>query len=251
MRDAFARGLGLHVAVAQHALAVLELGLGRYEAALSAARDACEHTGLTPLSPALPDLVEAAVRSGERELAVAAAADLANRVRPSGTDWALGMLARSRALVSERTDAEPLYLEAIERLRRCRVSPELARAHLVYGEWLRRERRRREAREELRTARDMFVFMGAKAFAERARVELTATGEHAPPRAGKAAASLTAQELQIALLARDGASNADIAARLYISPRTVEYHLHKVFRKLDVSSRTHLAGVLPEPERTT
>jgi DNA-binding CsgD family transcriptional regulator len=248
MRDAFARGLGLHVAAAHHALALLELGLGRYEAALSAVREAREHTGPTPLSGILPDLVEAAVRSGEREVAVEAAGELATRVRPSGTDWALGVLARSRALVDAGAGAELHYREAIERLRRCRVAPDLARAHLLYGEWLRRERRRREAREELRTARDMFVFMGAQAFAERARVELAATGEQTAVRSGDGIASLTAQELQIAQLARDGASNADIAARLFISPRTVEYHLHKVFRKLDVSSRTQLGRALPEPE---
>ena len=250
MRDAFARELGLHVAFGHLAVAILELGLGAYEAALSAARAAHEEPGLCVATSALPELIEAAVRSGERELAVTAVGQLSERANASGTHWALGTLARSRALLEAGGRADELYREAIERLRRSRAAPQLARAHLVYGEWLRRERRRREAREQLRTARDMFVFMGAQAFAERARVELTATGEHAPPRAGKAAASLTAQELQIALLARDGASNADIAARLYISPRTVEYHLHKVFRKLDVSSRTQLARVLPEPERT-
>jgi len=249
MRKAFARNLGMQVAVAQHALAVLELGLGRYEAALAAARDACEGSSLYVVTATLPDLIEAAVRSGERELASAAVARLSERTIPAGTHWALGTLTRSRALVVEGSDAERLYEDAIEHLRRSRVAPALARAHLVYGEWLRRARRRREAREELQTARDMFVFMGAQAFAERARVELAATGAHSVRRDGRTPEPpLTAQESHIARLARDGASNAEIAAELFISARTVEYHLHKVFRKLDVSSRTQLARVLSETD---
>jgi DNA-binding CsgD family transcriptional regulator len=249
MRQAFARNLGMQVAVAQHALAVLELGLGRYEAALAAARDACEGSSLYVVTATLPDLIEAAVRSGERELASAAVARLSERTIPAGTHWALGTLTRSRALVVEGSDAERLYEDAIEHLRRSRVAPALARAHLVYGEWLRRARRRREAREELQTARDMFVFMGAQAFAERARVELAATGAHSVRRDGRTPEPpLTAQESHIARLARDGASNAEIAAELFISARTVEYHLHKVFRKLDVSSRTQLARVLSETD---
>jgi len=249
MRKAFARNLGMQVAVAQHALAVLELGLGRYEAALGAARDACEGSSLYVVTATLPDLIEAAVRSGERELASAAVARLSERTIPAGTHWALGTLTRSRALVVEGSDAERLYEDAIEHLRRSRVAPALARAHLVYGEWLRRARRRREAREELQTARDMFVFMGAQAFAERARVELAATGAHSVRRDGRTPEPpLTAQESHIARLARDGASNAEIAAELFISARTVEYHLHKVFRKLDVSSRTQLARVLSETD---
>jgi DNA-binding CsgD family transcriptional regulator len=197
---------------------------------------------------ALPELIEAAVRSGERELAVTAVGRLSERANASGTHWALGTLARSRALLEAGGRAEELYREAIERLRRSRAAPQLARAHLVYGEWLRRERRRREAREQLRTARDMFVFIGAQAFAERARGELTATGEHARRRSEAPEDLLTEQEARIARLVCEGATNAAIAAQLFISTRTVEYHLHKAFRKLGVSSRTQLARVMLESD---
>ena len=247
MREAFSRDLGLHVAVARYAIAVLEIGLGHYEGALTAAREASEDRALFVVSAALPELVEAAARTGEREVAVSAAGRLSERTLPSGTDWALGVLARSRALLEEGPQAERLYQDAIEHLRRSRAAPQLARAHLVYGEWLRRERRRREAREQLRTARDMFVFMGAQAFGERARAELTATGEQAGRRPVEASPDLlTPQEERIARLVGGGASNAEIAAQMFLSPRTVEYHLHKVFRKLGVSSRTQLARALLE-----
>ena len=178
----------------------------------------------------------------------------------AGTDWALGVQARSRALVSEDEAAEALYREAIERLGRTRVRVELARAHLVYGEWLRRERRRVDAREQLRTAYEMLSEMGAEAFAERARRELAATGETARKRTDETRDELTAQEAQIARLARDGRTNPEIGAELFISPRTVEYHLRKVFTKLDISSRQELGAALPRltlrrwclssPERT-
>jgi DNA-binding CsgD family transcriptional regulator len=247
MREAFERELGLDVAVAQYAIAVLEIGLGRYEAALTVVREVCEEERLLVVTSALPELVEAAARIGERQLAVDAVRRLSERTLTSGTNWALGTLARARALVEEGENAEDLYREAVEHLRRCRAAPQLARAHLVYGEWLRRERRRREAREQLRTARDMFIFMGAQAFAERARMELAATGEQAARRAEEASADLlTPQEARIAQAVADGASNAEVAAQLFISPRTVEYHLHKVFRKLGVSSRTQLARALRE-----
>lgn len=247
MREAFARGQGLYVALAHHATAILEIGLGRYEAALTAAKEACEEPGLYVITSTLPDLVEAAVRSGARDAAVSAVGRLAERARPCGRDWGLGILARSRALLEDGSKAETLYEESIDRLRRSRAAPQLARAHLLYGEWLRRERRRREAREQLTTARDMFVFMGAQAFAERARTELAATGERASRRlADGPVEELTNQEARIAELVREGASNAEIATKLYISPRTVEYHLHKVFRKLGVSSRTQLALVVVE-----
>jgi DNA-binding CsgD family transcriptional regulator len=258
MREAFARDRGLRVSAVHYALTLLETGLGRYEAALSAARDACEEPGLWIVTATLPELIEAAARSGEREVAAVALGTLRDRAIPAGSHWALGLLARSRALLAEGADADRLFADAIEHLRRSRIAPELARAHLLYGEWLRRERRRREAREELRTARDMFVFIGAQAFAARARRELAATGEHALRRADGGAGTdvvveelLTPQELRIAYLARDGVSNADIAAELFISARTVEYHLHKVFRKLEVASRTQLARVLPEVEHHT
>jgi DNA-binding CsgD family transcriptional regulator len=247
MREAFARERGLHVAFAHFAIAVLEVGLGRYEQALTAARAACDEAGLFVLTPALPELIEAAVRAGERQVAVAGVAQLSERARGSATNWALGMLARSRALLEDGAPAEELYREAIDRLRGSRAAPQLARAHLLYGEWLRRERRRREAREQLRTARDMFIFMGAHAFAARARDELTATGEHARRRVvGAPADLLTAQEARIARLVCEGATNAAIGAQLFISHRTVEYHLHKAFRKLGVSSRTQLARLMLE-----
>jgi DNA-binding CsgD family transcriptional regulator len=250
-RDAFAHERGLHVAFAHFAIAVLEVGLGQYEAGLSAARAACDEAGPFILTPALPELIEAAVRAGERQAAVAAVAQLSERAVGSATNWALGTLARSRALLQDGAPAEELYREAIDRLRASRAAPQLARAHLLYGEWLRRERRRREAREQLRTARDMFIFMGAHAFAERARQELTATGEHARRRLVDAPADLlTAQEARIAGLVCEGATNAAIAAQLIISPRTVEYHLHKVFRKLGVSSRTQLARLMLESDPT-
>jgi DNA-binding CsgD family transcriptional regulator len=247
MREAFAGERGLHVALAHFAIAVLEVGLGRYEAALTAARAACDEAGLFVLTPALPELIEAAVRAGERQAGVAAVARLAERAGGSATNWALGTLARSRALLEDGAPAEELYREAIDRLRASRAAPQLARAHLLYGEWLRRERRRREAREQLRTARDMFIFMGAHAFAKRARDELIATGEHARRRLVDAPADLlTAQEARIAGLVCEGATNAAIGAQLFISPRTVEYHLHKVFRKLGVGSRTQLARLMLE-----
>ena len=163
----------------------------------------------------------------------------------AGTEWALGVQARSKALLNGGEVAERLYCEAIDLLGRTRVELELARAHLLYGEWLRRDRRRVDAREQLRRAREMFMAMGAEAFAARAGRELLATGETARKRTHETRDDLTAQETQIAQLARDGLSNAEIGARLFISPRTVEYHLHKVFTKLGITSREHLDRVLP------
>ena len=163
----------------------------------------------------------------------------------SGTDWALGVQARSHALLSEGEEAEDLYREAIGRLGRTRVRTELARAHLLYGEWLRRERRRADAREQLRTAHRMLEAMGMEAFAERARRELRATGETARKRTVATMVELTAQEAQIARLARDGLSNPEIGTRLFLSPRTVQYHLRNVFTKLGISSRGQLYRVIP------
>jgi len=240
-----ARGLGSYVTFAKYAIAVLEISLGNYWAALTQAREACEDEGVYMATAALPELVEAAVRSGDREIASLALRRLSERTVPSGTDWALGTLARSRALLAEGPEADPLYQEAIEHLERTRVAPHLARTHLAYGEWLRRMRRRRDSRNQLSTALDMFVSMGSQAFAERARVELTATGEHVRRRTAETVDVLTPQEARIARLAGDGASNPEIAAQLFISPRTVEYHLSKVFRKLGVSSRTQLARIMP------
>jgi DNA-binding CsgD family transcriptional regulator len=187
------------------------------------------------------------VRSGHDDVAADALRRLAERTTPSGTDWARGIEARSRALLSEGEAAERLYLESIESLGNTRIRTELARAHLLYGEWLRRERRRVDARAQLRIAHEMFDAMGMAAFAERARRELQATGETARKRSvGTGDQELTAQESQIARMARDGLSNPDIAARLFISARTVEYHLRKVFTKLSVSSRSQLDRVLPD-----
>jgi DNA-binding CsgD family transcriptional regulator len=201
---------------------------------------------VTP-SWATAELVEAAVRSGHNDVAADALRRLAETTTSSGTDWALGVEARSRALLSDGDTAERLYLESIERLGRTRVRTELARAHLLYGEWLRREHRRVDARAQLRIAHDMLESMGMEAFAERASRELQATGETARKRTVVTGdTQLTAQESQIAKMARDGLSNPEIAARLFISARTVEYHLRKVFTKLGVSSRSRLDRVLPD-----
>ena len=193
------------------------------------------------------ELIEAAVRSGKAELAVAALVRLSQTTAAGGTDWALGIEARSRALLSDNETAERLYREAIERLQRTRVRVELARAHLLYGEWLRRERRRLDAREQLRRAHELFTEFGMEAFAERARVELGATGEHARRRTVETRDDLTPQEAQISRLAAEGATNQEIAAQLFISPSTVDYHLRKAFRKLGVKSRHQLKQRLLEP----
>jgi DNA-binding CsgD family transcriptional regulator len=174
------------------------------------------------------------------ERAAQALERLSDTTRASATDWGLGIEARSRALLSDQEAAERLYREAIERLARTRLRVELARAHLLYGEWLRRERRRLDAREQLRIAHELFSEFGMEAFAERARVELEATGEHARKRTVETRDDLTPQEAQISRLAADGATNQEIAAQLFISPSTVDYHLRKAFRKLGVKSRHQL-----------
>jgi DNA-binding CsgD family transcriptional regulator len=242
------RGEGIGIAIAECANAVLNNGLGSYETAMQAAQraSACSVELVVPGWAAV-ELVEAAVRSGHNDVAADALRRLAERTTPSGTDWALGVEARSRALVSDGDAAERLYLESIELLGNTRIRTELARAHLLYGEWLRRERRRIDARAQLRIAHEMFGAMGTVAFAERARRELRATGETARKRSvATGDTQLTAQEAQVARMARDGLSNPDIAARLFISARTVEYHLRKVFTKLSVSSRSQLDRVLPD-----
>ena len=221
--------------------ALLYNGLGRYEEALAAAQKAVEDSLAVRLSTwGLVELIEAAVRSGKTEVAVDGLGRLSEMTAASGTDWALGVEARSRALLSDGDAAEPLYRQAIERLERTRVRVELARAHILYGEWLRRERRRVEARGQLRTAHALFTEFGMEAFAERARVELEATGEHARKRTVETRDDLTPQEAQISRLAADGATNQEIAAKLFISPSTVDYHLRKTFRKLGVKSRHQL-----------
>jgi DNA-binding CsgD family transcriptional regulator len=244
LEEATARGEGLSILSINFAEALLANGLGRYDRALAAAERASDH--LEPLWPpfAIPELVEAAVRSGQPERATARAAEFGERARASGTDWALGIDARSRALLSDGEEAERLYRESIDRLARTSVRTDLARSHLLYGEWLRRGRRRLDARRHLRVAHESFMDMGMDAFAGRAGGELLATGETARKRTPETADQLTAQEAQIARLAREGLSNPEIGARLFISPRTVQYHLGKVFAKLDITSRTQLERVL-------
>jgi DNA-binding CsgD family transcriptional regulator len=241
---AIARGDGVVLTFGELARAVLYNGLSNHEAALPAAGSASARDELTVSAWSLPELVEAAVRSGRREVAAAALERLTERTRAAGTTLALGMEARSRALLSEDTVADGLYREAIDRLESCPLAPDRARARLLYGEWLRRGRRRAEAREHLRAAHDQFSSIGMEAFADRARRELLATGEHVHERTVEARDDLTAQERQIARLARDGLSNVEIGARLFISQHTVAYHLRKIFSKLGVTRRQQLANAL-------
>jgi DNA-binding CsgD family transcriptional regulator len=243
--DAAERGEETTITLAEYAAAVLYNGLGRHDAALAAARRASEHHPGGSYPKALIELIEGAVRGGSTDGAAAALEGLHEAIGPTGTDWGLGVEARSRALLLEGDAADAAYREAVERLGRTRVRGELARAHLLYGEWLRRARRRLDARTQLRTAHELFTAMGAAAFADRAARELLATGETARKRSVETADELTAQEAQVARMARQGLSNPEIAARLFISTRTVQYHLHKVFSKLDISSRTQLEFVLP------
>jgi DNA-binding CsgD family transcriptional regulator len=244
-REATARGEGLVLTFAEHARAVLYNGLGKYAAALENARRACAQDELHAAVWSLPELVEAAVRIGEHEVAADALEQLRRRTQVAGTEWALGIEARCAALLSDDAIAEGLYREAIERLGHCRVALDLARAHLLYGEWLRRRARRVDAREQLRSARASFAEMGAEAFAQRADRELLATGETARKRTIETADDLTPHEARIARMARDGASNQEIATELFVSRKTIEYHLHKVFTKLGISTRQELDGVLP------
>jgi DNA-binding CsgD family transcriptional regulator len=245
MSEAVPRGQGAAVTITNWLHAVLCNGLGRYEEALAAAQAATKHLEEFGARRALVELVEAAARSGATELGTAALERLSEATQASGTEWALGVEARSRALLTEGDAAEQPYREAIERLSQTRVRVDLARAHLVYGEWLRRENRRMDAREHLHAALDAFTRMGAEAFGDRAHRELLATGETVRRRIDETRDVLTPQEAQVARLARDGLSNPEIGARLFISPRTVQYHLHKVFLKLDISSRNQLGRVPP------
>ncbi|MEV6966552.1 AAA family ATPase [Hamadaea sp. NPDC051192] len=241
------------VTVANWAAAVLYNGLGRYEQAAAAAETSTQIAELWVSVWVLPEIIEAATRVGDDQAARRALDRLAEAAEPCDTDWAQGTLARCRALLTAGTQADLLYREAIERLGRTLLRPELARAHLLYGEWLRRERQRAEARAHLRTAYDMFVEIGMEAFAERARRELLATGETVRKRAVNATATdeLTPQEEQIAVLVRNGLSNPEVGARLYLSPRTVEWHLRKIFTKLAITSRSQLRDVLPLGEHET
>jgi DNA-binding CsgD family transcriptional regulator len=242
IKDATAVGQGLAVQWGEFLKAILLNGLGRYEEALVAAQRAADDTPELCISSwALAELIEAASRSGAPGEAAAALERLTEATGVAGTDWALGIAARSRALLMDGHAAERLYREAIERLGRTRLRPEQARAHLLYGEWLRRQRRRVDAREQLRIAHEMFTGFGMEAFAERARIEREATGERARKRTADTLDELTPQEAQIARLAARGVTNREIASQLFVSEGTVEYHLYKAFRKLGVKSRTQLA----------
>ena len=244
--DSIARGEGFAVQLANWATAVLHNGLGHYAEALAAAELATEET-YQPWGTqlVLPELIEAAARTGRAVIAREALERLSAMTTIEGSDWAKGLEARSRALLSEGKDAEYRYAEAVERLGRTQLRPELARAHLLYGEWLRRELRRGDARHQLRAAYDLFAVIGAEAFAERARRELLATGEKVRKRQVDTYTELTPQEEHIARLARDGRTNPEIAAELFISARTVEWHLRKVFTKLGITSRRGLHDALP------
>jgi DNA-binding CsgD family transcriptional regulator len=235
------RGEGIGLSVLDWATAILCNSLGRYEEALEAALRVAPRD-LNPSMWIMAELIEAAVRAGTPEAAAGTQSRLALITGATGTDWAVGIASRSAALLAEGPSAEALYAEAIDRLGRTRIAVDLARAHLLYGEWLRRERRRMDARAELRVAYQLFSDFGMDAFANRARIELLATGEHARSRTADTSEQLTPQEAQIARLAAKGNTNREIAAQLFISPSTVEYHLRKVFRKLDVNSRIQLTS---------
>jgi DNA-binding CsgD family transcriptional regulator len=242
-RDGTERGEGSGLGLVLWLNALRHNAHGRYAEALTEAQRACEHEDVMAYGWALVELIEAGVRVGRPDVAAAALERLSERTQASGTEWALGIQARCRALVS---DDESLYIESIERLARSRAAVELARSRLLYGEWLRRENRRTDARELLRAAHESFTHIGTAAFAERARRELRATGETVRRVTADTRDDLTPQEVQVARLARDGLTNPEIGAQLFISPRTVEYHLRKVFRKLNVTTRKELRDVLAE-----
>jgi len=243
--EATAGGQGIAVTYAHWAAAILANGLGRYADALAAAQQASQDSPALYMAMwALPELIEAATRTGNTHIASDALARLAETTQAGETDFGLGMEARSRALVSEGETAERCYREAIDRLGRTQLRPDLARAYLLYGEWLRRENRRRDARAELRTAYDLLSTMGIEAFAERARRELLATGDTVRKRTAGTVSELTAQEAHIARLAVEGRTNAEIGAQLFLSTRTVEWHLSKIYTKLGAGSRRELRRVL-------
>jgi DNA-binding CsgD family transcriptional regulator len=243
---AIARGEGVVLTFAEHGRAVLHNGLGHYQAALDPAQSASAQDELMLSVWSLPELVEAAARVGRTDLAADALARLTERTQAAGTALALGIEARSRALLSDGEPAERLYREAVQRLGGTRMRPALVRAHLLYGEWLRRENRRGDAREQLRAAYEGFIAMGMEAFAERSRGELLATGETVRKRAVQTRYEFTAQEVQIARLASDGLSNPEIGAQLFLSTRTVEWHLRKVFSKFGITSRRELRRALAD-----
>ncbi|MFC5260791.1 LuxR C-terminal-related transcriptional regulator [Kribbella qitaiheensis] len=240
-------GLTSRLTAGHCALTMLDLGYGRYQEALGRALEIFHDDPPELGTQNLPDLIEAAVRSGNRDAAVSALERLSERTQSSGTHLAFGLLARSRALLID--DGEALYRVAIEHLQQADARVDLARAHLLYGEWLRRRRRRRDAREQLRAAQELFEASGLAAFAHRASVELHATSEAARHRNGQADDGLTPQEAEIARLVAEGSSNRQVATQLFISQHTVEYHLRKVFRKIGVSTRTQLARAILDRSR--
>ena len=248
IRDAETGGQGLGLQWAEWVRAVLFNGLGRYDRALASAQRAAEETAHLHITPwALTELIEAAIRTARPDVAAGALERVMAATAPSTTDFGRGMRARCQALLSKGRSAERLYREAIERLAKTRRAPECARAHLLFGEWLRRENRRVDARVQLRAAYDQFASIGMEAFAERARKELAATGEKVRKRTADTRGDLTPQEWQIAQLARAGLSNPEISARLFLSTRTVEWHLSNVFTKLGIRSRRELANAEPGP----
>jgi len=244
--DARDRGQGAGIAHAQSALATLELGRGEYAAALNCAADVYDEDIFYLGTLVLPDLIEAAVRCGKDDVATSGLERLVDRALATGTPWALGLLARSRALLAEDDNAEALYRTAIDHFAQSDTRPDLGRAHLLYGEWLRRRRRRIDARDELHLAVDLFARSGTEGFAARARRELLATGERARRRTVATTNDLTPQERNIARLAASGETNAEIATQLFISASTVDYHLRKVYRKLSITSRRRLKEALAD-----
>jgi DNA-binding CsgD family transcriptional regulator/tetratricopeptide (TPR) repeat protein len=249
IHESSGRGQGGPADIGRYIVALADLFGGDYAAATSAAQTVIEDDPAFTAEATLPELVEAAARAGQSEVAATACKNLSERALAAGTPWALGLRARCEALVNDGARAEDGYLESIGQLQRCRIAVDLARTHLLYGQWLRRARRRRDARQELRTAHDMFAAMSACRFADQAAGELRATGERARPRSPGSTVDLTPQEARVADLAAAGEPNSEIAAHLFISPSTVDYHLRKVFRKLNVTSRTQLAARLrPVPD---
>jgi len=248
---ASSRGEGSAVTVAEYATAILYNGLGEYELAYEAAQKAAAADEIATSSWALCELVEAAARSGRQEIARESLDQLRERTGASGTAWAKGTEASASALLADGESAEHLHREGIEALAQSRMAADLARARLTYGEWLRRENRRIDAREQLRQAHDVFAAMGADGFADRARRELLATGETVRKRRADTRDELTPQEKQIARLARDGRTNPEIGAELFLSPRTVEWHLRKVYTKLGISSRKDLRRAFRSPHGDT
>jgi DNA-binding CsgD family transcriptional regulator len=238
------RGQDTALSMIDCAHAVLHNALGRYDEAFASATRACQHDDVSLFAISLVELVEAAARSNRPDVAASALARLADRTQASRSEWALGLEARSRALVVDDDLAADLYEESVDRLTTARLAPHRARAQLLFGEWLRRTQQRAKAREQLRAAHETFATIGAAAFADRARRELLATGETVRERGVAPTESLTAQEAQIAKLARDGLTNPEIGARLFLSPHTVEWHLRKVYAKLRINSRRHLHGAL-------